>query len=63
MSEQTKQERYLHEHRAWNWQWPDEHNRWDTGNGTNRGPSMAYSGPGKRTVAKRAARRAGKRAH
>ena len=26
----TSTDRYLHEHRAWNWQWPDERNRFDT---------------------------------
>ena len=31
MSDQvSNQEKYLHEHRAWNWQWPNG-NRWDTG--------------------------------
>jgi len=62
MTEQTEQERYLHEHRAWNWQWPTNDNRW-SGKSTTRGPSQVYSGPSKRTVAKRAARRAAKRSH
>jgi len=24
-------DQYLHEHRAWNWQWPASGNCWDTG--------------------------------
>lgn len=61
MSEQmSEQERYLYEHRAWNWQWPNG-NKWPT-EAIRRGPSMPYSGPSKRTVARRATRHArGKR--
>jgi len=49
------QDRYLHEHRAWNWQWPDERNRWDHIS-RKRNPSQRYYGPSKRTLAKRAAK-------
>jgi len=70
MSEQTEQERYLHKHRAWNWQWPNERNCFNTGLPAPRRQHAnahktlwSYQGPSKRIVAKRAARRAAKRSH
>lgn len=57
MSKSTDQ--YLHEHRAWNWQWPVRGNCWATGRKPKKGvPSSKFTptGPGKRTLAKRAAR-------
>ena len=61
VKQQTEQEKYLYENRAWNWQWPNG-NKWPT-EAVPRGPSQAYSGPGKRVVARRATRRARRRAH
>jgi len=47
-------------HAPLRWCWPDKRNCW-SGKSTTRGPGQAYSGPSKRTVAKRAAKRAAKR--
>ena len=49
-------------HTPLRWIWPNERNCWPT-KSTHRGPSQAYSGPSKRTVAKRASRAAKRRAH
>lgn len=38
------------------WQWPGERNMWNTGKKRARGKMEAYSGPSKRTRAKRAAK-------
>ena len=48
----------LHQAQAWNWVWPDEKNRWATGGAKPKGVTQPYSGPSKRTRAKRAAKRA-----
>jgi len=48
---------YLVKAKAWNWKaWPDEHNCWQTNAKRKRGCSQTYSGPSKRTLAKRAAK-------
>jgi len=49
-------------HAPCRWAWPNERNCWN-GKSARRGPGQAYSGPSKRTVAKRASRRATKRSH
>lgn len=49
----------LHQARAWNWQWPDERGRWNTGLSPKKGdPKTEFTsiGPSKRTVSRRAAR-------
>lgn len=58
---------WLHEHKAWNWQWPGDgrvgvnalpRNCWFTNASTQGGPKESYSGPSDRRKKKRASRRA-----
>lgn len=57
---QTSQAQFLQKHKAHNWKWPEKGNRWNTGSKA-KGPSQSYSGPSKRTRARRLTR--GKKAH
>jgi hypothetical protein len=51
---------WLQANKAWNWQWPDEKNRWFTNlKPVTAAPETRFTstGPSKRTKAKRAARK------
>ena len=62
----STQVQYLHENRAWNWQWPQDGNRWTTGAQAQKGDPVTRHtplGPSKHIVARRATRAAKRRAH
>ena len=59
MTKQTMQAKYLQDHKAWNWQWPDNKGRWNTGAKKCSAPQCTRftpTGPSKKTLGKRAAK-------